>query len=98
MWPGAQSPRRDGYRPVTRCDGSRWTRRHGCASLEPPELPVRRTILLFAAVVLVVLTGGAAHAAGPVRPYFAPPFAHECTVHRFGEGVAPDITAFPDDP
>ena len=30
--------------------------------------------------------------------YYAPPFADECTVHRFGEGETPDITAYPDDP
>jgi hypothetical protein len=33
-----------------------------------------------------------------VQPYFAPPFADDCTVHRFGEGVAPDLNSYPDDP
>jgi hypothetical protein len=64
----------------------------------------RSTIVLFAAVLLAGLSegllGGSASAAtpGPVQPYVAPPFAADCTVHRFGEGEAPDITAYPDDP
>lgn len=58
----------------------------------------RATIVLFSAL-LALLTGGVAQAAGsPVRPYFAPPFADNCTVHRFGEGVAPDLNSYPDDP
>jgi hypothetical protein len=35
---------------------------------------------------------------GPFRPYFAPPFANSCTVHEFGEGVAPPQSGIPDDP
>lgn len=31
-------------------------------------------------------------------PYYAPPFADACIVHQFGEGVVPDLTAYPDDP
>lgn len=62
---------------------------------------------VLAAAVLALSTGtGLAHAgqatgtssAGPITPYYAPPFAHDCTVHRFGEGEAPDLTAYPDDP
>ena len=55
----------------------------------------RTTLALFSAVLLAVLSGGVARAgtAGPVQPYFAPPFADDCTVHHFGEGVAPDVTA-----
>ena len=36
--------------------------------------------------------------AAPVTPYDAPPFADECRFHRFGEGEAPDLAAYPDDP
>jgi hypothetical protein len=50
----------------------------------------------------VLLPGGAVQAAdqpaAPVVPYFAPPFRHDCTVHRFKEGEAPDLNAYPDDP
>ncbi|MGZ4508336.1 MAG: hypothetical protein ACXVX8_01655 [Blastococcus sp.] len=64
---------------------------------------------VLTAAVLALSTGvsgGVAHAqeitgtssAAPVSPYYAPPFADECTVHRFGEGEAPDLTAYPDDP
>jgi hypothetical protein len=35
---------------------------------------------------------------GPVSPYEAPPFADDCVFHRFGEGEAPDLSAYPDDP
>jgi hypothetical protein len=60
---------------------------------------VRRSTIVLFAILFAVLTGGVAHAAGtPVRPYFAPPFAHQCTVHRFGEGVAPNLNGYPDDP
>ena len=60
-----------------------------------------RAIVLPVTALLVGLSGGVAAAAappGPVQPYFAPPFADDCTVHHFGEGVAPDLTAYPDDP
>jgi hypothetical protein len=36
--------------------------------------------------------------AGPVTPYVAPPFAHACRVHSYGEGEAPDPAHSPDDP
>jgi hypothetical protein len=35
---------------------------------------------------------------GPFQPYFPPPFANACTVHEFGEGVAPPLSGIPDDP
>ena len=35
---------------------------------------------------------------GPFQPYFAPPFGATCTVHEFGEGVAPPLSGIPDDP
>jgi hypothetical protein len=35
---------------------------------------------------------------GPLQPYFAPPFAQTCTVHEFGDGVAPPLRGIPDDP
>jgi GMC oxidoreductase len=62
----------------------------------------RSTLVLVVALLLAVLSGGVARAGGPapgpVQPYVAPPFAGQCSVHRFGEGVAPDPTAYPDDP
>ena len=61
--------------------------------------------LAMAAAVLAVLSSqpvaaGAATSptSGPFRPYFAPPFAKSCTVHKFGEGQAPPLTGIPDDP
>jgi hypothetical protein len=61
------------------------------------------TRLLALAALLVVTTSGAAHATQAARPdgpqpYFAPPFRSGCTVHHFGEGQAPDLDAYPDDP
>jgi hypothetical protein len=35
---------------------------------------------------------------GPFQPYFPPPFAGNCSVHEFGEGVAPPLSGIPDDP
>ena len=69
----------------------------------------RSTLVLVVALLLAALSDGVAEAGGvapaggpapgPVQPFFAPPFAGDCTVHRFGEGVAaPDPTAYPDDP
>lgn len=58
---------------------------------------------LLLAAALVVLVPGPAQAVeagrpqGP-QPYFAPPFRSECTVHRFGEGEAPDPATTTDDP
>jgi hypothetical protein len=58
-----------------------------------------RTLVLPFTAVLIGLSTGAAHAADlPVGPYYAPPFAGECDVHRFAEGEAPDLSAYPDDP
>lgn len=34
---------------------------------------------------------------GP-QPYAAPPFRSECVVHHFGEGEAPELDGYPDDP
>jgi hypothetical protein len=63
------------------------------------------TVLLGAATLCAVLaaTGPAGAATGPaingpLRPYFPPPFAAGCTVHRFGEGEAPPLSGIPDDP
>jgi hypothetical protein len=50
-------------------------------------------IVVLAAVPLGLMTG-VAHA-DPVGPYLSPPFADECTVHQFGEGEAPDLSAYP---
>lgn len=61
-----------------------------------------RTIVLPVAALIVGTTAGAAQAhtdsGAPVTPYYAPPFADQCEVHRFGEGEAPDVSAYPDDP
>jgi hypothetical protein len=60
---------------------------------------MRRGSAVLAIVVLLGLpTGAAAAEASPVDRYTAPPFADECTVHRFGEGEAPDPSGYPDDP
>ena len=55
-------------------------------------------IVLPLTALLVGLPVGASADDTPVPSYYAPPFADECTVHRFGEGETPDITAYPDDP
>jgi hypothetical protein len=52
---------------------------------------------LSAGVANAQVTTGTSSAT-PLTPYYAPPFADDCTVHRFGEGEAPDLTAYPDDP
>lgn len=61
---------------------------------------MRRPLLLAAAALLTVaLVPSPADAEGPgLVPYHAPPFAGACTVHAFGEGEVPDLTALPDDP
>ncbi len=71
------------------------------------RLVVRRlavALVLLAATLVGVLSmptqAGASSPSisGPFRPYFPPPFADGCTVHEFGEGVAPPLTGIPDDP
>ncbi len=62
-----------------------------------------RVLTLVLPVLATVLLGGAvpvqaAEPPAPLDPYFAPPFRHDCKVHRFGEGEAPDLTGYPDDP
>jgi hypothetical protein len=56
-----------------------------------------RNIALVAVLAAGILLPGTAQAA-LLAPYIPPPFADDCTVHHFGEGVAPDLTAYPDDP
>jgi hypothetical protein len=53
-----------------------------------------------ATLVLAEAPAGAAavHVKGPFQPYFPPPFATSCTVHYFGEGVAPPLSGITDDP
>lgn len=57
-----------------------------------------------AVLALVGLVAGTAeavpvgNAATGMTPYHAPPFAGACVVHEFGEGEAPALTAYPDDP
>ena len=55
-----------------------------------------RPILVLTALIALLLPG-AARADGPT-PYVAPPFAGDCTVHHVGEGEAPDLNGYPDDP
>ena len=61
-----------------------------------------RTTILPVTALLLGLSGGVADAADApsdlVAPYAAPPFAEQCQWHRFGEGEAPDLSAYPDDP
>lgn len=54
-----------------------------------------RLVLLVGAATLAM--AGPSGAAGP-GPYADPSFGRHCVVHRFGEGVAPDLSKFPDDP
>lgn len=61
------------------------------------------TAAVAVAALLVCALGTPAGAAaprihGPFQPYFPPPFATSCTVHYFGEGVAPPLRGIPDDP
>lgn len=55
-----------------------------------------RVPLLFAAAFVALPAAPAG--AEPAGPFVPPPFAATCTVHHFGEGVAPDPAALPDDP
>lgn len=63
---------------------------------------MRARVALAAANVAVLAAAGAlAHAAGPPpgpAAFVKPPFAKHCKVHHFGEGVAPDLNSYPDDP
>jgi hypothetical protein len=54
--------------------------------------------LLSAVLVGLPLTAAQAGTDAPVTPYYSPPFAVDCEFHRFGEGEAPDLSAYPDDP
>jgi hypothetical protein len=70
-----------------------------------PATALGSCIAIGAAALVAVLSlpgpAGAADApviAGPLQPYFPPPFAATCTVHEFGEGVAPPLSGIPDDP
>ncbi len=71
-----------------------------------PMRVVPRIVLVALALVSGLVVSAPAGASsssdvtihGPLQPYFAPPFAATCTVHRFGEGQAPPIKGFPDDP
>lgn len=64
-------------------------------------MTARTLVALLASVAACVgLSSPAAGALpdGGVGPYYAPPFRDDCTVHRFGEGEAPEPGAHPDDP
>lgn len=56
---------------------------------------VARVLILVSS--LPILVAGRAPAA-PVDAYVDPPFADECVVRHFGEGEAPDIAGYDDDP
>jgi len=61
-------------------------------------------MLLRRALAVALLAGslpaGASLAAGPARPapYSPPPFATQCHFRHFGEGVAPPVAGYKDDP
>lgn len=59
-------------------------------------MPVRVVAVLASLAVLAA--GGLALAAPSPGPYVDPPFKKHCKVHRFGDGVAPPLTGYPDDP
>jgi hypothetical protein len=56
--------------------------------------------VVLAAVSAAVAVTGTAAVASPSRPapYVAPPFAHDCHFRSFGEGVAPPVRGYKDDP
>ncbi|MFA5889869.1 MAG: hypothetical protein WDA27_02770 [Actinomycetota bacterium] len=56
---------------------------------------VARVLILGSFVPILVM--GRAPAA-PVDVYQDPPFAGECVLRQFGEGEAPDMAGYPDDP
>jgi hypothetical protein len=61
-----------------------------------------RLALTLTTTAMLALAGSsyavsAPHAPGP-SAYVNPPFAKHCKVHRFAEGVAPDLSKYPDDP
>jgi hypothetical protein len=55
-------------------------------------------LALVAAFVGVGPAAAAEPPPGPLVPYYAPPFADDCVVHRFAEGEVPNLAAYPDDP
>lgn len=58
----------------------------------------RRVLVVVAALAATFLPASAGADGTGLVPYFAPPFAADCTVHAFGEGEVPDLKALPDDP
>ena len=66
-------------------------------------MPTRILMAVVSAAAVLMVQSTSAHAvdphiSGPFQPYFPPPFANACTVHHFGEGVAPPLSGIPDDP
>lgn len=62
---------------------------------------MRARVVVITAAAVALTAAGAAHAAGPASgpgAFVNPPFAKHCKVHRFGEGVAPDLNRYPEDP
>jgi hypothetical protein len=57
-----------------------------------------RIILAIASATAALVATGAAAAPSPPAPYVAPPFAHQCHFRHFGEGVAPPVRGYRDDP
>ena len=66
---------------------------------------MRARVAVTLATAAVLGMAGASYAvSAPTGPgqgpsgYVNPPFAKHCKVHRFAEGVAPDLSKYPDDP
>jgi hypothetical protein len=56
-------------------------------------------VVVAASSAIIAATGAAAFAApSPPTPYSPPPFAGHCQFRHFGEGVAPPIQGYKDDP
>lgn len=57
-----------------------------------------RRAVVGSLITLAVAGLAAGASAAPAAPYQPPPFARQCHVRHFGEGVAPPVTGYPDDP
>lgn len=61
-------------------------------------MPRIRPLVVTLALILLSLALTTPVAAQSASPFVDPPFAPRCTVRHFGEGEAPPLTGFPDDP
>ena len=57
-----------------------------------------RAVLALAAAATAGLASVATAAPAPAAPYSPPPFAKHCHFRHFGEGVAPPVSGYKDDP